>query len=114
MRPSSKEYVKFIKGRREESERIAAEMIAELNEGEKGTMITEEQLDDMLHALGSSHSIDRGLMGWRNYYSVDEPHEGWEDLVCKGLAKRYDQHEGRIVYRVSAAGMKILRVTEKL
>jgi len=71
-------------------------------------MITDEQLDDMLHALGKSQTPDRAKMGWRNWYDAGGTSESWEDLITKGLAT-YD----RGFYRVSLEGMRILGVTLK-
>lgn len=80
-------------------------------------MITDEQLDDMLHALGKSHTPKRSKMGWRNYYTSDaKGSESWDDLVSKGLATRNDANAGRsnqVVYRVSEQGLKLLGVKIK-
>lgn len=72
-------------------------------------MITDEQLDNMLHALGKSHTSKRSEMGWRNHFNAaecDKP--SWDDLVSKGLADRHGNN-----YRVSDFGLKILGVTLK-
>lgn len=71
--------------------------------------ITDEQLDDMLHALGKSQTPRREDMGWRNYFSAGRQSESWDDLVEKGLAEQGKNH----VYRVSEYGCKILGVTIK-
>ena len=77
-------------------------------------LVSDEQLDDMLHALGQSHTPERSKMGWRNYYVDDKPHGGWDDLVRKGLAEvQRDVTCSRCCYRVSAQGLKLLGVTLK-
>lgn len=75
-------------------------------------MITDAQLDDMLHALGKSHTPERKDMGWRNYYVADGPTDSWEDLVRQGLAEGYSHCNGT-TYQVSALGLRILGVTLK-
>jgi hypothetical protein len=75
--------------------------------------ITDEQLDDMLHALGKSQTPKREDMGWRNYYAAGNiEHNGWEDLCQKGMAEKY-AIDNSIIYRVSGAGLNILGVNLK-
>lgn len=80
-------------------------------------MITDEQLDDMLHALGKSHTPKRSKMGWRNFYTTDKGGSAsWDDLVSKGLATRNDanvERSNQVVYRVSNQGLKLLGVRLK-
>ena len=74
-------------------------------------MITDEQLDDMLHALGQSHTPKREHMGWRNHYVGESA--SWDDLVSKGLAQRHDSQLRGACYRVTEKGLKILGVELK-
>ena len=77
--------------------------------------VTEEQIDDMLHALGQSQTPLRKDMGWRNYYAAgDAEIPSWEDLVKKGYAlKRFGPATHSLIYYVSPAGMAALGVTKK-
>ena len=73
--------------------------------------ISEEQRKNMLHALG----LDYKKKAYRNYYCCSETHEGWNDLVSKGLAtKRILQKgmlsEGDCYFYVNEQGAKFLGV----
>lgn len=62
--------------------------------------VTQEQLDDMLHAVGISHG--KTNLGWRNYYNSDNrPH--LDDLVAHGLMGRSGNN-----YYVRRAGWKVM------
>jgi hypothetical protein len=74
-------------------------------------VITDEQLDDMLHALGGSSTPKRENMGWRNRFIG--PSKSWDDLVAKGFAERRDSEIYGVSYRVSDQGLKILGVELK-
>lgn len=76
-------------------------------------MITDEQVDDMLHALGQSQTPDRKDMGWRNYFHTGDLDDSWEDLMSKGFAERTRNLSGAYTYRVSPHGLKVLGVTTK-
>lgn len=72
------------------------------------TTLTDEQQDNMLHALGRSH----GTVGGRNYYWAGEPNPSWDDLVKKGFAERRDCRGANsrmvTIYHVSLAGIREL------
>ncbi len=74
--------------------------------------LTKEQVNMMLHALGKSHTPQRELMGWRNYYCVNERDASWDELVEKGLAQR-GSSVAPVYYAVSEAGLELLGVTLK-
>ena len=77
-------------------------------------IVTEDQIDMMLRALGSAHAPDRADMGWRNYCVTGEPDCRWEDLVQKGLAVYHQRSVKRnCVYSVSDLGLRLLGVTPK-
>lgn len=53
---------------------------------DKAYTVTQEQLDDMRHALGWSHTPDVEGLGWRNYYHAsDDDRPRLMLLVDQGL-----------------------------
>ncbi len=71
---------------------------------DKDSCLTENQREMMMHALGSS----RLLLGFRNYYSaVSKDFQDWDDLVKRGLAKRFpkDPRDKNTYYRVTDRGI---------
>lgn len=74
-------------------------------------VISEDQLRLMLAALRNPKRDP--VLCIKNFYVQDHRHEGWEDLVQKGLAYGGPQPSGRpFVYSVSALGLALLGVTE--
>jgi hypothetical protein len=80
-------------------------------------IISIEQLDLMLHALGGNQTKDRKAMGWRNYFvaptatatSTTNDWYNWESLVADGWAIKLSTN----TYAVSEQGLAILGVTLK-
>ncbi len=71
--------------------------------------ITEKQKKNMLHALG----LDYKKKPYRNYYCCSENHEGWKDLVEKGLATKRESSllsRGDVYFFVTEEGSKLLGV----
>lgn len=87
---------------------------------EENKMITEEQKDDMLHALGrptirkdwkAKTILDKC---YRNRYIVDNNNKSWEDLILKGFADKVVQTNSLIpkedaMYFVTEEGVKYLQ-----
>lgn len=66
----------------------------------------EEQLDDMMHALGVNPRMKK-LKMFRNRFSCNGPSESWDDLVSKGLAE--SKTEGSCVwYFVTDEGKSLI------
>ena len=62
-------------------------------------MLTENEKDIILHALGNSHKESK--LGWRNYYCTEKGDPELEALVEKGFMKRSSLiNEGRDQYYV--------------
>lgn len=70
--------------------------------------VTAEQLDDIRHALGWSHTPNVNKLGWRNYYWTEAPIPHLDDLVTKGFMTR-----GGAVYRVTPEGGKLVGMSNK-
>lgn len=70
--------------------------------------VSAEQLDDIRHALGWSHTPNLSKLGWRNYYFTNEPIVHLDDLVVKGLMTR-----NGFVYRVTLKGGKLIGMPRK-
>lgn len=71
--------------------------------------ITAEQLDDMRHAVGSSHSSDSETWGWRNYYDAGEDLPSLNALVEQGLMRKTCDH----IYAVTGDGARLLGISPR-
>lgn len=64
--------------------------------------ITDEQLNDMKHALG----LDRKKKPYRNRYYSESNNKDWEDLVNKGLADKMEEQPNRTSYWLTKQGVE--------
>ena len=71
--------------------------------------VSEEQFDEMKHALGNSHK--RSELGWRNYFCTEEGNELWLDLVDKGMAVKgsANRSDGYTYFHVSDEGITYVK-----
>lgn len=73
--------------------------------------LTTTQIEDMTHALG----LSRQKKPYRNYYN-DNENKNWDDLVSKGLAKKYSvtHYAGKFMYCVSDKGFELIQKNSKI
>lgn len=65
----------------------------------------EEQLDDMMHALGVNPRMKK-LKIYRNHFVINQS-ESWDDLVEKGLAQKQEIF-GQKLYVVTEQGESLI------
>jgi len=72
--------------------------------------LTQNQIDDIRHTLGWSHTPKVNKLGWRNYYWTKEQLPELDDLVAKGFMVR---HPINPIYQVTKAGAKAIGMSDK-
>lgn len=64
--------------------------------------VTEEQLNDMKHALG----LDRGKKPYRNRFYSESNNPEWDSLVNKHLADKIEEQPNRTSYWLTEQGVE--------
>lgn len=72
--------------------------------------LTQNQIDDIRHSLGWSHTPKVNELGWRNYYWTKDSLPELDELVAKGLMVR---HSIPPIYQVTKDGARAIGMSEK-